>query len=40
MLFVPGIQDMNDIQTIAAVNILERVGKTAAEYDARIEVPT
>ncbi|MEQ1760219.1 MAG: DUF6754 domain-containing protein [Vicinamibacterales bacterium] len=39
-LFVPGILDMNDIQTIAAVTILERVGKTVAEYDARIEVPT
>jgi hypothetical protein len=39
-LFVPGILDMNDIQTIAAVTILEKVGKTVAEYDARIEVPT
>jgi len=40
VLFVPGILDMNDIQTIAAVTILERVGKTVAEYDATIEVPT
>jgi hypothetical protein len=40
VLFVPGILDMNDIQSIAAVTILERVGKTVAEYDARIEVPT
>jgi hypothetical protein len=40
ILFVPGILDMNDIQSIAAVTILERVGKTVAEYDARIEVPT
>lgn len=39
-LFVPGILDMNDIQSIAAVTILEHVGKTVAEYDARIEVPT
>jgi hypothetical protein len=39
-LFVPGILDMNDIQSIAAVTILERVGKTVAEYDAKIEVPT
>src|SRR5262245_12445265 len=39
-LFVPGILDMNDIQSIAAVTILERVGKTVAEYDAHIEVPT
>lgn len=40
ILFVPGILDMNDIQTIAAVTMLERVGKTVAEYDATIEVPT
>lgn len=39
-LFIPGIQDMNDIQTIAGLNILARVATTAAEYDARIEVPT
>ena len=39
-LFVPGIQDMNDIQTIAGLNILSRVAATAAEYGATIEVPT
>jgi hypothetical protein len=39
-LFVPGIGDMNDIQTIAGISILGRVAKTAAEYDAKIEVPT
>ncbi|MEE8458554.1 MAG: fibronectin type III domain-containing protein [Phycisphaerales bacterium] len=39
VLFIPGIQDMNDIQTIAGLNILARVAKTAAEYDAKIEVP-
>jgi hypothetical protein len=39
-LFVPGIQDINDIQTIAGLNILSRVAATAAEYGARIEVPT
>jgi hypothetical protein len=39
-LFIPGILDMNDIQTIAGINILARVAKTAAEYDARIEIPT
>jgi hypothetical protein len=39
-LFVPGIQDMNDIQTIAGLNVLSRVATTAAEYDAKIEVPT
>jgi hypothetical protein len=39
-LFVPGIQDLNDIQTIAGLNILSRVAKVAAEYDAKVEVPT
>ena len=39
-LFVPGIQDMNDIQTIAGITILSRVSKTAARYDAQVEVPT
>lgn len=39
-LYVPGIQDMNDIQTIAGINILSRVAKTAAEFDAKVEVPT
>ena len=40
VLFVPGIQDMNEIQTIAGITILARVAKTAAEYDAKVEVPT
>jgi len=39
-LFVPGIQDMNEIQTIAGLTILSRVAERAAEYDATIEVPT
>jgi len=40
VMFIVGIQDMNDIQTIAGINILARVARTAAEYDAKIEVPT
>jgi hypothetical protein len=39
-LFVPGIQDMNEVQTIAGMTILARVAGTAAEYGAHIEVPT
>ncbi len=39
-LFIPGIQDMNNMGTIAGLNILARVAKTAAQYDARVEVPT
>jgi len=39
-VFVPGIQDMKDIQTIAGLTILSRVAETAARYDAKVEVPT
>jgi hypothetical protein len=39
-LFVPGIQDMNDIQTIAGLTVLARVSRTAAQYEAKVEVPT
>src|SRR5687768_6301910 len=39
-LYIPGIQDMNNIETIASLTILSRVAKTAAEYDAQIEDPT
>ncbi len=40
ILFVPGIQDMNEIQTIAGLTVLSRVARTAANYDATLEVPT
>jgi hypothetical protein len=39
-LFVPGILDINDIQTIAGITVLSRVATIAAEYDAKVEVPT
>lgn len=39
-LFIPGINDMNEIQTIAGLTVLARVAATAAEYDAKLEVPT
>ncbi|WP_417848219.1 DUF6754 domain-containing protein [Thalassoglobus sp.] len=39
-LFVPGLQDMNDIQTIAGLTILSHVAEQAAEYDCRLETPT
>ena len=35
VLFVPGIQDVSEIQTIAGITVLSKVAKTAAEYDAR-----
>jgi len=40
ILFVPGIQDMNDIQTVAGVTILGHIARTTAEYDSRLVVPT
>ncbi len=40
ILFIAGIQDINDIQTIAGITVLARVARTAAEYDAEIEMPT
>ena len=40
VLFVIGIQDINEIQTLAGLTVLSRVAKTAAEYGAQIEVPT
>jgi hypothetical protein len=40
ILFINGIQDMDDLQTVAGVTVLGHVAKTAAEYDAKIEVPT
>ncbi len=40
VLFVPGILDINDIQTVAGMTVLSSVAKTAAEYDAQLEVPT
>jgi len=40
ILFVPGIQDMNDVQTVSAVIILGRISRTIAEYDTKLMVPT
>jgi hypothetical protein len=40
ILYIPGIQDMDDVQTVAGVTILGYVARTIAEYDTRIEVPT
>ncbi len=39
-LFVPGIQDINDIQTVAGITILAQVAETTADYRATLEVPT
>ncbi len=39
VFFVPGIMDMNDVQTIAGVTILGRVAKLTAQYETELDVP-
>ncbi len=39
IFFVPGINDMDNVQTIAGLTILGRVAQLAAEYETWIEVP-
>jgi len=40
VLYVPGINDIDDIQTMASLNILESVAKVTARYETPIVVPT
>ncbi len=39
ILFIPGIQDMDNVQTIAGLTILARVAKTVADYETTLNVP-
>lgn len=39
ILFIPGILDMDDVQTLAAITILSRVSRVVAEYDSKIRMP-
>jgi hypothetical protein len=39
ILFIPGILDMDDVQTIAGLTILGRVAKQIADYDTKIRMP-
>jgi hypothetical protein len=39
ILFIPGINDMDDVQTIAGITILGRVARVVADYDIRINMP-
>lgn len=39
IFFIPGINDMDNVQTIAGITILGRVAQIAAEYETWIEVP-
>jgi hypothetical protein len=38
--FIAGVQDLNEMQTVAGITVLSHVAKTTAEYDARLEMPT
>jgi len=40
VLYVPGIEDVQDIQTIASMLILERIAEKTATYDVPLHVPT
>jgi hypothetical protein len=40
LIFINGIQDLDNLQTVAGLTVLSRVAKIAAEHDAAIEVPT
>jgi len=39
VFYIPGIQDMDNMQTIAGLTILGRVAKLTAEYETKLEVP-
>ena len=39
LLYVPGIMDMDNVQTLAALNILGMVAKKVAEYDTPLLMP-
>ncbi len=39
VLFIPGIQELDEIQTIAGISILGRVAKITAQYETPLMVP-
>ncbi len=39
ILFIPGIMDMDDVQTVAGITILGRIARTVASYDTKINMP-
>jgi hypothetical protein len=40
ILFVPGIMDLNELQTVAGLSVLSSVAKEAAAYENSVHVPT
>lgn len=39
ILFVPGIQDMDNVQTVAGISILANIAKRTATYETELDVP-
>ncbi|MCK5125086.1 MAG: fibronectin type III domain-containing protein [candidate division Zixibacteria bacterium] len=39
ILFIPGILDLDDVQTLAAITILGKVSRVIADYDSKILMP-
>ncbi|OGL41963.1 MAG: hypothetical protein A2161_00465 [Candidatus Schekmanbacteria bacterium RBG_13_48_7] len=39
VLFIPGIQDMDNVQTVAGITILSSIAKKTAEYETKLSVP-
>lgn len=39
VLFVPGINDLDDVQTLAALNILAKIAHKVAQYESKLDVP-
>jgi len=39
VLFIPGIQEIDEIETIAGISILGRIAKITAQYDTPLVVP-
>jgi hypothetical protein len=39
VLFVPGIQDMDNVQTVAGMTILSNIAKRTATYETALDVP-
>jgi len=40
VLYIPGVQDIDDIQTIASMILLSKVAKMSAKYETSLVVPT
>jgi hypothetical protein len=39
VLFVPGINDLDDVQTLAGLSILSNIATKVAQYESRLDVP-